>query len=82
MTEVTELSVLHMFLGLKLVLWRFFLCHLKSAKSIPSIFAVWLVHVIMFILERKTQWALDYKLALELIFLQSDRSVTFVISVT
>ena len=35
----------------------------------------------MSILEQKTRWALDYKLAKKLIFLLSNSSVTFVISV-
>ena len=49
--HVLESSLLYMFLGLKSAQFRFFVYHSKSAESIPFIFAVWLVQVIMLIVE-------------------------------
>ena len=81
-SKVTELSLLHMFLGQKWAWWQFFVCHFKSAQWILFIFAVELIHVIVLILKRKNQSPLNYKLAETPMFLESDTSVTFVISDT
>ena len=52
-SKVTELSLLHMFLGQKWACWHFFVYHFKSAQWILFIFAVELIHVIILISKRK-----------------------------
>ena len=80
--EVTELSLLHMFFGLKLVHFLLFVCHSKSATWILFISSVQVVHVIILIAKQKTQCPLNYKWVLQPIFLKSDTSVTSIIAIT
>ena len=78
LTEVTVLSLLYMFFGLKSVPWQYFSCHFKSAEWILFITSVQLEHMTIFIAKQRTSCPLDYKWPFKLIFLQSDTSVTSV----
>ena len=80
LTEVTVLSLLYMFFGLKSVPWQYFSCHFKSAKWILFITSVQLEHMTIFIAKQRTSCPLDYKWPFKPIFLQRDASVTSVIS--
>ena len=82
LTEVTVLSLLYMFFGLKSVPWQYFSCHFKSAEWILFITSVQLEHMTIFIAKQRTSCPLDYKWPFKLILLQSDTSVTSVTSVS
>ena len=81
-TEVTELSFLHMFLELKLVKWQFFFYCFKSAIWNPSIFFLQVGNVITYMQKKKKEMPLNSKAVKKHIFWKSDASVTSIISAT